>query len=383
MSMKTWIEISKKNLLTNALYLKRFLKSGTRFMAVVKANAYGHGLCETAHILASNKQTAKNLWFGVDSVGEGITLRKEGIKQPILVLGFTPRNNLADAVRYNLRLTIYNHEIIRALAKICTITKPCIVHTKVETGTTRQGVERSELVHFAKTILETPGIILEGISTHFANVEDTTNSVYAEQQLTNFEHALRDLQTAKIQIPIQHTAASAATLLFPHTHFNLVRAGIALYGLWPSPITRALIQQNKKLHAGGLHPTLTWKSLIAQTKHVKKGTPVSYGLTERVSRASRVAIIPIGYYDGFDRGLSSVGSVLIHGRRAKVLGRVCMNMIIVDITDIPNARIEDEVVLVGTQNKEQITAEEIASKIDTINYEVISRINPLIQRVVV
>ncbi|NQU83950.1 MAG: alanine racemase, partial [Parcubacteria group bacterium] len=217
------------------------------------------------------------------------------------------------------------------------------------------------------------------IYTHFANVEDTTNHYYADYQLERFKKIIRILEDNYIEIPIKHTACSAAAIIFPETHFNMVRFGTATYGIWSSKETFLAVKKSEIT----LKPVLTWKTRVAQIKKVKKGMPISYGLTEKLSRDSRIAVIPVGYWDGYDRRFSSIGNVLINGRRCKVLGRICMNMCMVDITDLKDVSIEDEVVLLGEQKKERITVEELAEKIGTINYEIITRINPLIKRIVV
>lgn len=343
-------------------------------MAVVKSNAYGHGLTLTAGIIGKKAD-----WFGVDSVDEGAALRKAGIHHPILILGYTPLSGLREAVANDLRLTVYNAETIKALSALRS-RRPARVHIKIETGTTRQGIAGVELLRLAKLAAGSRGVLLEGISTHFANIEDTTDHRYAMGQLKRFVEDSKRLSAAGIDVGVRHTACSAAAILFPETHFNLARVGIGLYGLWPSKETRVSVQRTGT--SLDLQPAMTWKTIVAQVKRIKRGTPISYGLTDRVSRDSTVAVLPAGYWDGYDRKLSSVGSVLIRGRRTKILGRVCMNMMIADVTDIPGVKLEDEVVLLGRQGREIIAAEDLASKIGTINYEVIARINPQIPRIV-
>ncbi len=354
-------------------------------MAVVKSNAYGHGLVETAQIA----DKAGAAWFGVDSVDEGIRLRKNRMTKPILVLGYTRNDRLKDCVDNGLSFVVYNQETVRALRALqlpklgkrpSKKTRAAFVHMKIETGTTRQGVAGAELRSLVRALKRTSGVVIEGATTHYANIEDTTDSKYAELQLKRFHQALALMRDEGVDPPWKHTACSAAAILFPDTHFNVARVGIAMYGLWPSKETRAVAQRTRS--GLELKPVLTWKTVVAQVKSVKKGTHVSYGLTERVTRNARLAILPIGYWDGFDRGLSSTGQVLIRGHRCKVVGRVCMNMCVVDVTDVPNVRVEDEVVLLGRQKDDVITAEDIASKIGTINYEVVTRINPLISRIV-
>ena len=193
---------------------------------------------------------------------------------------------------------------------------------------------------------------------------------------------MRLLKSEGIDPPWKHTACSAAAILYPQTYFNLARIGIAMYGLWPSKETLAVAKREKRVIS--LVPALTWKTVVAQIKKVKKGAPVSYGLTERVTRDSRLAILPVGYWDGYDRrGLSQTGQALIRGHRCKIVGRICMNMCVADVTDVPGIKAEDEVVLLGRQKRAVIAAEDLASKIGTINYEVVTRINPQIPRIVV
>ena len=344
-------------------------------MAVVKANAYGHGLIEVAKIVSgANPAKGGTSWLGVDSVDEAIKIRKAGIKAPILILGYTLLSRLKDVVKYDFRQVIYNKETIEKLQR-------GKVHLKVETGTSRQGLEKDELLELAKFIKKYPQIEIEGIYTHYANIEDTTDHGYAQMQLKKFKEAVELLEKNNIKIPVKHTACSAAVILFPETYFDMVRLGISMYGLWPSKETFVSAQEKKRKIK--LEPVLTWKTKIAQIKNIKAGAPISYGLTERLLQDSKIAILPVGYFDGYDRKLSGIGNVLIKGKRCKVLGRICMNMIMVDVGHIPNIKIEDEAVLLGKQGSEAITAEELAQKIGTINYEAVTRINPLIPRIVI
>lgn len=373
--MKTWVEINKNNLLHNLEQIRNLVGEKIKIMGVVKANAYGHGLTEVAGVISDKVD-----WLGVDSLSEALKLRQVAIKKPILVLGYTELKDLKEAVKNNISLTVYNKETIEKLGKI-PIHNPNLnpkIHIKIETGTARQGVLENEILEFIKFVKQYPSIEIQGISTHYANIEDTTDSSFAKAQLEIFSRAAEILKKEGVT-PLRHTACSAATILFPETHFDMVRLGISMYGLWSSKETKA-VAKNKNLELD-LKPALTWKTIIAQIKNLPAGTPVGYGLTERVSRDSKIAILPIGYYDGYDRKLSSVGNVLIRGKRCKVLGRVCMNMIIVDVTDLPKVELEDEVVLLGRQGKEEISAEDLAQKIGTINYEVVTRINPLILRI--
>lgn len=370
------MEVSRSALRHNAAELKRRIGKGVRFMAVVKSNAYGHGIREVVRSVMPEAD-----WFGVDSLMEAETVRRAGSKKPVLVMGYVPRAARGTVVRRGFSQVIYDRNSVAELSRRASKRSPAKVHVKVETGTSRQGVCPEELASFIRFVVKQPNVRLEGMSTHFANIEDTNDPAYAMRQLKRFRDAVRIAAEAGQTPDILHTACSAAILMYPETHFDLVRAGISLYGLWSSGVTRrAVLDEGHKIT---LEPALTWKTMIAQVKRIRKGTPVSYGLTERVSRDTVTAVIPVGYWDGFDRKLSSIGSVLVRGSRAKILGRICMNMCVVDVTDIRGIRPEDEVVLLGRQGKERIAAEELAEKIGTINYELVTRINPTLPRVLV
>lgn len=375
---RSWVEINKKVLQHNIEQFQKLIGDKIELVAIVKANAYGHGLVEVAKIAVSSGVN----WLGVDSIDEALKLRKTGIDAPILILGYTLLSKLKEIIKYDLRQVVYNKETIVELAKQATKQKKKIkIHLKVETGTLRQGLKKEELLELARFIKKHSQIQIEGIYTHYANIEDTTDYDFAQLQLKRFKQAVDLLEKNDIKVPIKHTACSAAIILFPETYFNMVRLGISMYGLWPSKETFVSAQEkNQRIN---LEPILTWKTRIAQIKNIKAGDPVGYGLTERVSRDSKIAVLPVGYWDGYDRKLSGVGNVLIKGKRCKLLGRVCMNMVVVDVTDVIDAKLEDEVIILGKRGKEEITVEEIAQKIGTINYEVVTRINPLIPRIIV
>lgn len=371
--MKTWVEISASALRHNIRSLSR-IAAPAKTMAVIKANAYGHGLFTCADAL----KTAGVDWFGVDNVDEALMLRTRGIRQPILVLGYTPIDRLAEAVKSDISLVAYNLDTFRALAKLKG--KKARVHIPIETGLTRQGVGEGELdLVMSALITYRDRIVFEGVHTHFANIEDTKSRAYADRQLGEYKKAIEKIKEYKLYPKYKHTASTAASILYSDTHFDVVRTGIGLYGLWPSEETRSRSQ-----HRLTLKPALSWKTIVAQVKDVKRGTPVSYGLTERVRRDSRIAVLPVGYADGFDRAsFSKRAHVLIGGTRCKVIGRVCMNMTMVDVTDVSRVRPEDEVVLIGKQGRERITAEELAALAGTINYEIVTRINWDIPRIVI
>jgi alanine racemase len=373
-SYKTWVEISASNLIHNISQIRNLLRPGTKLAGVIKANAYGHGVIEVAKIIQN-----KIDFFAVDSIDEALWLKNGGAGKPILILGYTLLSNLPEIVENNFHQVVSSIETIQELDRITKIkNKEAFIHLKIETGTSRQGIYPKDLPAFVESFKKNPLLKLAGVSTHYANIEDTADHSFAENQLQKYNEAIALIKAESKADFYQHTACSAAIILFPETHFNFVRLGISLYGLWSSPSVEA-----EAKHAIDLKPVLSWKSRVAQIKTLPAGATVSYGCTEKVEKPTRTAVIPVGYYDGFDRKNSSIGHVLIRGNRCKVLGRVCMNMFVVNVDEVSDVAIEDEVVIIGRQNKEEITADEFAQKIGTINYEAVTRINPLLPRIIV
>lgn len=374
MSTLVWIELDREAPDYNLGELRKGLGKGSILCAVVKANAYGHGVKQMVPLFRSAD------WFAVNSLEEGIELRELGEKRPILVLGHVPLADLGEAVRQNLDLTVYNRETLEALAglKLKDIGQARL-HLKVETGTGRQGVLPEQVRGFVEQLRSVPGVNLVGVSTHFANIEDTLNHDYAQSQLDKFQQALKILEDLKVKPEYIHTAATAAAILFDKTHFNLVRAGIGIYGLWPSRETYLSTLLGHR-PVPDLRPVLTWKTRIVQIKDLPEGSYIGYGCTYRATRPIRVGVLPVGYADGYDRKLGNTAYVLIRGKRAPVIGRVCMNLAMVDISDIPQAGLEEEVVLLGRGGEERISAENMAEWADTINYELVTRISPFLPR---
>jgi len=374
-----WVEVSRSALSANIGQFRGLIGPRRKLLAVVKANAYGHGLLEIARLALGDGVD----WLGVHSLEEGTALRDAGIEAPILVLGYVGLRDLEDAVARDLRLIVYNTETVDALARVCRkLGKPAILHLKTETGTHRQGVFPQRLFALASRIRRAPGLILEGLSSHFANIEDTTDHRYPQRQLQCFQQASSALEKRGVHVPIRHMSCTASTILFPDTYFNMVRVGIGLYGLWPSKETylSCLLQKREPL---SLLPVLSWKSRVAQLKAIPKDSFIGYGCTFRTTRKTMLAVVPVGYAEGYDRGFSNSAHVLIKGKRAPLIGRVAMDFITVDATDIPGVRIEEEVVLIGRSGKERLTAEYLASLAGTISYEIVARINPSLRRVVV
>ncbi|MRR10373.1 alanine racemase [bacterium] len=375
--MLNWVEIDRRALAANLRSFRGLVGPAVALMPVVKSNAYGHGLAEVAPLLAASDRA---LWFGVNSLDEGLRLRALGIRRPVLLLGHVPLSRLAEAAAADLRLTVYNPETIRALARIrrkATVR----LHLKLETGTNRQGVDLTDALRIAALIRKAPGLELEGCSTHFANIEDTTSPVYPTAQIARYRRIMDALRAQGHDPKVNHIACTAAALVFPETRQRLVRLGIGLYGLWPSRETMLSLSERGRKFA--LAPVLSWKTRVAQVKSVPAGSYIGYGCTYRTTRKSRIAVLPVGYNEGYDRKLSNTAHVLVRGRRAPIRGRVCMNLCMADVTDIPGVKLEDEVVLLGKQGREHIPAEQLAAWIGTINYEVVTRINPLLPRIIV
>ena len=378
MSDLTWVEISKNHLKNNIQQLRKIIGKKTILCPCVKANAYGHGLIETSKIFLN----AGADWLSVNSVYEAQALREAGIKAPLYILGYVPLDSIKLAIELDCRLVVYNQETLKAVSSSSTNTgNPAKIHLKVETGTNRQGILTKDLKAFAQIAKTFKNIEIEGLSTHFANIEDTTDHSYSELQLKRFTDAASSLKEAGINIPLLHCANSAATILFKKTRFNIVRPGISCYGMWPSSETYdAYIHEIK--NGFKLTPALTWKAKIAQVKSIPAGDPVGYGCTYKTEKDTKIAIIPVGYYDGYDRSVTN-GHILINDQIAPIRGRVCMNIIMADITDIPEVKTESEVVLMGNSKSTSVTAEDFAAWAGTINYEVTTRINEKIPRIIV
>ena len=373
---KTWVEVSKSAMLSNIEVFRKTVGKKVKIAAVVKANAYGHGLKETVTLIQKKVDL-----FAVDGLDEALIVREINKEIPVLVMGYIPQTRLNDVIENDISFVAYNMETLR---KIVSLKKniPAKIHIKAETGLNRQGVQLKnikKLLDYIKS--HKKEITIEGIYTHFANIEDTIDSSYAMKQLDEFKKFIATINKFGFEVRFVHASASAGALLYPETHFGMVRIGFGIYGWWMSTETRVMLMAKKRDIV--LEPVMTWKSIVAQIKDINKGESVGYGQTWFASRKTKIAIIPVGYSDGFDRKLSNVGRVIIRGKYAPVIGRIAMNMFVVDITDIGNVKLEDEVCLLGNMSGLKISADEIAKKIGTINYEVVARINPLIPRIIV
>ena len=376
--VRTWIELDRAAIVHNYNTLRGLVDKKTLFMAVIKSNAYGHGLLDFG--LEIDKLGPD--FIGVDSIVEATALRKAGITRPLFVLGFTLPEMLAQAAGQNISLAISSFEGLAAIASEydkAPFAAPLKIHVKVDTGMHRQGFQENEIeqvIEQLKKLEVEKKIVVEGLFTHLAASKTASFRDRTLQQLAQF-NMWREAFTKAGFSPITHSAATGGAVVFPESHFDLVRVGGGLYDLWPSVDNEPELA--KKI---GLKPVLTWKTLVSEIKNVPKGDCVGYDFTEEFSRDCRIAVCPIGYWHGYPRSLSSVGSVLIKGKWAKVLGRVSMDMMVVDVTDIPEAEVLDEVVLVGQQGNEEMTMGRLAKIAGILDYELSTRLNPLIKRIV-
>lgn len=369
----TWLEIDAAALTNNIRQLRKRIEPSCLLMGVIKANAYGHGALETAQILWS----AGCDRFAVAALAEGVELRASGLAAPILVLGYTPAWLVSNAVQHQIALNIYDQNTAQALNQAAMQAgKQAVVHVKVNTGMNRLGLRPEAVPHFLLELQQLPHLYIEGIFTHFAT-SDLADKTFALAQFSRFQHLLDQLAGMGLRPPIAHAANSAATLTLPQTHLDMVRCGIALYGLHPDA-------EDTQLPAG-FRPVLQWKAQVAQVTALQPGESVSYGQEFIAVQPMTVAVIPVGYADGFPRRPYHWGSVLIQGHPAPILGRVCMDQTIVDVTAIVKAgktvQQGDEVVLIGRQGDAVVTAEEIGQRLHTINYDVVSRILARVPRI--
>ena len=367
-----WAEIDLAAVASNIEQLRKVTVPKARMMAVVKANAYGHGAVAVSKtVLAHGAE-----YLGVAILDEGRELRAEGISAPILLLGFTPYEQASRAIELDLIQTVYNFEGAEAISRAAVKTgKRGKIHVKVDTGMGRLGFPSEirtpqEILHIAGL----PAIEIEGIFTHFA-VADIRDKAFTHGQYERFMEIDGRLRKLGLQIPIRHAANSAALIDLPETQLDMVRAGVSLYGLYPSDE----VLKEKIV----LKPALTLKARVAYIKNVPAGTSISYGRTHITDRETTVATIPVGYADGYTRLLSNKSEVIIHGRRVPVIGTICMDQFMVDVTSISGVVIGDEVTLIGRQGEEQITADELAGLVGTINYEIVCMISDRIPRIYV
>jgi alanine racemase len=379
----SWIEISKENLIHNIKAHYKFLDKGVKLSPVVKSNAYGHGMILVSKVLDKMKEIG---FLSVVNLEEAIILRKNKIKKAILVLSYYGVGGsekefieqIKFAIQNNISLMVYDLTQIKLLNEIAGKLKKNIkIHIKVETGMARVGVPYEQALDFIQKINKLDNVMIEGLASHFATTEES-NQYFAKFQLNNFKELIKKLDELNINIPIKHMAASAAITLSKENHFNAVRLGIAMYGLWPSKENKKVI--NKKYPQFNLKPVLSWKTKLFQIKKLKANMPVGYGCTYRTTKSITMGLIPVGYFEGLDRKFSNKGYALIKGQKCPIIGAICMNIAMLDISKVKGAKVGEDVTLIGKSGKKEIKADDLALEINTINYELVTRLNPEIQR---
>lgn len=366
-----WAEIDLKAISHNVSELRRITCKEAKLMAVVKADGYGHGAIETAN--EALKSGAECL--GVARIEEGIELRKAGIGVPIMVFGYTPMAFIDKLMAFQLIQSASTTDYAQRLSDIAVAHgSKAKIHIKVDTGMGRLGFkayEEKTVINEIASIFQMPGLKIEGIFTHFA-CADAADKSYTFKQLEQFHDLLSRLGRAGLEFPIRHTANSAAVIDVPEAHLDMVRPGIALYGLYPSDrVDKSRIR---------LIPAMTLKTRVAHIKKVPAGIRVSYGGTFKTSKPTSIATVSIGYADGYNRLLSSKGQMLLHGQRAPVVGRVCMDLTMLDVGHITKIQQGDEVVVFGKQGEEHILADELAVALNTINYEIVTALTHRVPR---
>lgn len=369
---RVYAQIDLDAVLYNVEQMRTVLKPGAKIIAVIKTDAYGHGAVPIGGILEELEVIGG---YAVATPEEGFILRRAELKKPILVLGYAFPYAYEDMVREDIRMTVFREDMLTEIASAAgRLGKRAIVHIKVDTGMSRIGIRPDDDgIDFVKKVLSLPDLYVEGIFTHFAGADEAVNES-ACKQLDRFSQFVeRITNECGYTVPVKHCSNSAGIIELPQANMDAVRAGITLYGLWPSDEVRRDV-----IH---LRPVLTLKSRIVYLKEVEAGVPVSYGGTYITRGNTRIATIPVGYGDGYPRTLSNKGHVLIHGKRAPILGRVCMDQLMVCVDDIPEAEMGDEVTLIGSDEEEQITMEYLGKVSGRFNYELACGLGKRIPRV--
>jgi alanine racemase len=370
-----WAEIDLGAIAHNVGALKARLPAETRLLAAVKANAYGHGAVEVARTaLASGADC-----LGVARPGEGLALREAGIVAPILIFGYSPPEMAADLAAHQLEQCVYDLDSARAMADVLKESDTTLaVHLKVDTGMGRLGLPCpnpeavDRCVAMVQRLASLGTLRFQGLFSHFATA-DSRDKGFAQRQFRQFKACIEALAQNGLRPPLCHMANSGAIIDLPATHLDMARAGISVYGLYPS--------DEVQISTVDLRPALSLKARLIHVKTVPAGTPISYGCTWRASREAVIATVPIGYGDGYSRSLSNRGMMLVGGRRVPIVGRVCMDLTMVDLTDVPGVKIGDEVVVVGRQGGAEISADDVAAWSDTINYEVVTALTGRVPRI--
>lgn len=362
-------EINLDNLQHNFLEIKNFVDKNTKIMAIVKANSYGHGSIECSKVFIENGVD----YLGVSTLSEGIELRKSGITSKILLLNYTPKDNFDKLLQYDLIQSVYNFEDAKALSAMALkMNKNALIHINIDTGMTRLGfLSNEESLQQIQSISVLPNINIDGIYSHFVNAEEK-DKIYSKIQFEKFIEVINKLKDMGINIGIKHMSGSGAIIDLPEYNLDMVRPGIILYGHYPSE------EVNKNIL--NLKPTMTLKATISNTNVVPIGTGISYSHIFTTERESIIGTLPIGYADGFTRRLNGI-KVYVKDKPVPIVGKICMDQMMIDITDIPDVKIGDEVILFGYKNKSYQTVEDFAKIADSINYEILCSIGKRVPRV--
>lgn len=363
-------EINLDAIAHNTKQIRKIVNDKTDIMVIIKADAYGHGAVEVAKVALYNGASA----LGVAISDEGIQIRNNNINVPILILGYTPEAKIDEVIKYNLIQTVFTYEMAEAISKVATrLEKIAQIHIKLDTGMSRIGfLPNDEAIDDIIKISKLKNIEIDGIFTHFATSDEKDKS-FTYKQAQIYQNFVNELESLGLHIPVKHVSNSGAIIDLPEFAFNMVRAGIILYGMYPSEEV-----DKSKIN---LKPAMTLKTQVSYIKEISANSPISYGRTYYTKTNTKIATIPVGYADGYSRALSNKGRVLIKGEYANIIGRICMDQFMIDVTHIPNVNIGDDVILIGEQNNKAVTAQEIAKLIGTINYEVVCMISKRIPRV--
>ena len=353
-----WVEIDLSALRRNLQLIRRDLPPRVRLLAVVKDEAYGHGALDVAKIALEEGAAC----LGVSTLEEAMTLRDAGIQAPLLLLGERQESELPWCVAYDLTVCVNEETIVHKLARVAAgFSKRAPVHVKVNTGMSRYGVRWDEAQPLLELIAAEPSLHLEGLMTHYAQ-SDETEKTFALQQTANFDAVVAAARARGIKVPTHHLCNSGGFLDLPQSHRDMVRVGILIYGIFPSSVCRRI---------AGIEPVMSVKARVAALQNVQPGEHVGYGMRYTAETPRRIAVLPIGYGDGFPR-VRNQGFALLHGRRAPIVGGIAMDALMVDVTDIPEAQMWDEAVLMGRQGEDQITAQDMAKLKNSVTYDVLT-----------
>ena len=375
-SKRTWAEINLNSIEYNFRNIKNKLSENTKILCVLKADAYGHG----AEFLVKEYEKLGADWYGVSNIDEAVQLRNAGAKKPILIFGYTNPEMVETLYKYDISQAVFSLQYAQKLSEICEKTGSKIkIHIKVDTGMSRIGFfcqSEESINNSAKEIKQLKNLKnleIEGIFTHFSVSDDMTNNTeYTLKQYSNFCSIIKKIENEGINIPIKHCCNSGGIISCPGMHMDMVRAGVILYGLYPSEEVKDKID---------LKPAMQLKTVVSQVKEIPENTSVSYGRTFVSNKKMKIASVSIGYADGYSLKFSNTAELLIHGKRAKIVGRVCMDQLMIDITNIENVKEGDEVTIFGTDNPQNISVDELAKIAGTINYEIVCLIGKRVPRI--